>query len=174
MLGSLGAGQPMFVSMMGKWAPPFGIAIVFDGLSGTLLAVALTVAVAAYIHSWNLLPRHIEHGWFHPLFHMLILGVNFSFLTGDLFNLFVAFEIMLMASYALMCLGGTRQQMSQAFKYVLLNLVGSTVFVLTAGMIYGVTGTLNYADLARFVAENEGALPPAFRRSRSRCCSCSA
>lgn len=163
MLGSLGADQPMFVSMMGKWAPPFGIAIVFDGLSGTLLAIALTVAVAAYIHSWNLLPRHIEHGWFHPLFHMLILGVNFSFLTGDLFNLFVAFEIMLMASYALMCLGGTRQQMSQAFKYVLLNLVGSTVFVLTAGMIYGVTGTLNYADLARFVAENEGALPTGFQ-----------
>lgn len=163
LLGSLGPDQTMLVSMMGKWAPPFGIAIVFDGLSGSLIAIALTVAIAAYIHSWNLLPTNIERGWFHPLFHMLILGVNFSFITGDLFNLFVAFEIMLMASYALMCLGGTRQQMSQAFKYVMLNLVGSTIFVLTAGMIYGITGTLNYADLARFVSENEGTLPTGFQ-----------
>lgn len=163
LLSGIGTDHPMFVSMMGQWAPPYGIAIVFDGLSGTLLAIALTVAIAAYIHSWNILPRNIERGWFHPLYHMLILGVNFSFLTGDLFNLFVAFEIMLMASYALMFLGGTRQQMSQAFKYVMLNLVGSTIFVLTAGMIYGVTGTLNYADLARFVAENEGALPTGFQ-----------
>jgi multicomponent Na+:H+ antiporter subunit D len=163
LLSGINTEHPMLVSMMGQWAPPYGIAIVFDGLSGTLLAVTLTVAIAAYIHSWNILPRNIERGWFHPLYHLLILGVNFSFLTGDLFNLFVAFEIMLMASYALMCLGGTRQQMSQAFKYVMLNLVGSTVFVLTAGMIYGVTGTLNYADLARFVAENEGALPTGFQ-----------
>ena len=157
---------PIIVSYLGSWQPPYGIAICFDGLSAILVAVANVVAIAAYLHSFNTIAPTMERGWFHPLFHLLVLGVNFSFLTGDLFNLFVAFEIMLMASYALIVLGGGRGQMAQAYKYVVLNLVGSTVFVLCAGLLYGLVGTLNYADLARIVSEARTtgeALPTGFQ-----------
>ncbi len=159
------AEQPL-VSSMGSWPAPYGIAIVFDGLAGALLLVAATVATAAYLTAFSLLDERLERGWFHPLFHLLVLGINFSFITGDLFNLFVAFEIMLMASYGLMCLGGSKHQLSQAFKYVILNLVGSTIFVLSAGLIYGLVGTLNYADLARIAiqtADNGQTLPAGFQ-----------
>jgi len=140
------------LTLMGAWPAPFGIAVVYDGLSGALLVVTSVVMVGVLVASSSLLPRHVEGGWFHPLFHLLIMGVNFSFLTGDLFNLFVAFEIMLMASYALIALGGSRDQLGQTYKYVVLNLLGSTVFVLAAGLVYGMMGTLNHADLARIVA----------------------
>lgn len=146
-------GSPFF-SMMGDWPAPFGIAIVVDSMSGVLLTVASIVALACYIHSFNTLDRRLEQGWFHPLFHFLLMGVNLSFLTGDLFNLFVAFEVMLMASYALLCTGATKLQLSHAYKYVMLNLIGSTIFVLGAGLLYGMVGTLNFADLARIVAES--------------------
>ncbi|MEQ9617404.1 MAG: proton-conducting transporter membrane subunit [Phycisphaerales bacterium] len=156
----------MHLSHIGEWKPPYGIAIVFDGVSGVLLLVSSLVALACYLHSFSVLDRRVEKGWFHPLFHLLMMGVNFAFLTGDLFNLFVAFEIMLMASYALLTLGGSRQTLSQAYKYVILNLIGSTIFVLGAGIVYGMMGTLNYADLARMVAEahaNGEALPRGFQ-----------
>lgn len=153
LIAGLGGGEGIALSQMGGWRAPFGITVVFDGISGLLLCVAQVVALGCYLASFSLIERRIERGWFHPLFHMLLLGVNFSFLTGDLFNLFVAFEIMLMSSYGLLCLGASRRQLSQAYKYVILNLIGSTVFVLAAGMVYGLMGTLNYADLARMVAE---------------------
>lgn len=161
----IGSGGGVLVSRMGGWAAPYGIAVVLDGLSGGLMLVACLVSLAVYVASFGMIGERIERGWYHPLFHLLVLGVNFSLLTGDLFNLFVAFEIMLMASYGMMCLGGTSRQLSQAYKYVILNLVGSTVFVLTAGMVYGMVGTLNYADLARVVAESRDggeALPAGF------------
>ncbi len=156
---------PTFVTQSGGWKAPFGISIVFDGLSGMLIIAANIVAAACFIHSFGSISRRHERGWFHPLFHMMLMGINFSFLTGDLFNLFVAFEIVLMSSYALICLGGSRQQLTQAYKYVMLNLIGSTFFVLGAGLVYGMMGTLNLADLARIVAETQAngeALPPGF------------
>ena len=163
---SLDGGDGVLLSNLGNWPAPFGITIVLDGISGPLLIITQLVALACYLHSFSVLnPRH-ERGWFHPLFHLLIMGVNFSFLTGDLFNLFVAFEIMLLASYALLCLGSTQKQLTQAYKYVILNLVGSTMFVLGAGIVYGMVGTLNYADLARIMAEvrlEQRELPAAFQ-----------
>lgn len=155
----------LVMSRMGGWPAPFGIAIVFDGISGILLTSASVVSIACLVDSFSSIPKRLELGWFHPLFHLLVMGVNFSFLTGDLFNLFVAFEIMLMASYALMTLGGTADQAKQAYKYILLNLLGSGIFVLGAGVMYGLMGTLNYADLARMVAEagvSGEALPAGF------------
>lgn len=163
---TLPAGTNLYLSRVGAWAPPFGIAIVVDGISGILLTTAALVALACFIDAFTSVPRRLEQGWFHPLFHLLVMGVNFSFLTGDLFNLFVAFEIMLMASYALMTLGGSADQVKQAYKYVLLNLLGSTIFVLGAGLMYGMMGTLNYADLARLVHEahvHGRALPSGFK-----------
>ncbi|MEO1130336.1 MAG: proton-conducting transporter membrane subunit [Planctomycetota bacterium] len=151
----------LHLTALGKWPAPFGIAVVFDNISGALVCIASIVALACYVHSFGSLPANVERSWYHPLVHLLLMGVNFSFITGDLFNLFVAFEIMLMASYGLLCVGAERRQISQAYKYIILNLLGSTVFVLSAGLIYGALGTLNYADLARVIRERQmdGTLP---------------
>ncbi|MBL1218223.1 MAG: Na+/H+ antiporter subunit D [Planctomycetes bacterium] len=143
----------IFVSQMSDWPAPFGISIVFDGLSGLLVAASSMVALGCYIHSFSLMHPMTQRRYFHPLIQLLMFGVNLSFLTGDLFNLFVSFEIMLMASYAMLTLGAERRQLTQAYKYILLNLIASTVFVIAAGLVYGLMGTLNMADLARIVAE---------------------
>ncbi|MEM8835528.1 MAG: proton-conducting transporter membrane subunit [Planctomycetota bacterium] len=165
-LGSLESGAPpLLYSVAGSWPAPFGIAIMFDWLSGLLVTITSVIGLAASFHTMDVMPERNERSWFHPLLFLLIMGVSFSFLTGDLFNLFVGFEIMLMASYAMMCLDGSKRVLAQAYKYVIINLIGSSVFVLAAGMIYGVTGTLNFADLARWVSEmntTEGGVPTAF------------
>ncbi|MFP4145425.1 MAG: proton-conducting transporter membrane subunit [Phycisphaeraceae bacterium] len=150
-------GGAVLVSQMGGWSAPYGISVVFDSLSGLMLAAASAVALGSYIHSFGSVQPRIERRYFHPLVQALIVGVNLSFLTGDLFNLFVSFEVMLMASYALMCLGTSRKQLTQAYKYVLLNLLASTVFVMAAGMTYGMMGTLNIADLSRMTWEAKAA-----------------
>jgi len=144
----------LILSRMGAWELPFGIATAIDGISGPMLLVTALVSLACFVASWSIIEPRLERGWFHPLFHFLVMGLNFSFLTADLFNLFVAFEIMLMASYALLGLGATRAQLGQAYKYLALNLIASTVFVLAAGLMYGLVGTLNLADLARIVHES--------------------
>ncbi|MEM7682253.1 MAG: proton-conducting transporter membrane subunit [Planctomycetota bacterium] len=145
----------LLVSQSGDWAAPYGITLAFDSLSGVLIAAASAVALGAYLHSFSSLAYDVERRYFHALVQMLMFGVNLSFLTGDLFNLFVGFEVMLMASYGLVTLGTTRTQMRQAYKYVLLNVLAGSIFLMAAGMVYGMTGTLNLADLARMVAEAE-------------------
>lgn len=143
-----GSSVTVLTSQMGNYPAPFGVSIVVDPLAALMLTSAAIVCLAVMVYSvgqmWAL-----EKGYFHALFHWLVMGVNWSFMTGDLFNLFVAFEIMLMASYAMFCIGTTREQMRHAYKYVLLNLFGSTLLVTGAGLVYGQTGTLNMADLAR-------------------------
>ncbi len=155
-------GQPLpggiLVAQMGNWPAPFGITVAVDLLAALMLAIAATVCLAVFIYCVTQLAPNLRGGYFHPLYHLLILGVQWSFITGDIFNLFVAFEIMLMASYAMFCIGTTTAQMRQAYKYVLLNLVGSTLFVTVAGLLYGQLGTLNMADIAR-IAATPGALP---------------
>lgn len=155
----------VLTTQLGDWPAPFGISLVFDALSGLLLAASALVALACYIHSFSSLKPEAERRYFHPLAHLLVFGVNLSFLTGDLFNLFVAFEVMLMASYALITLGSTRKQLTQAYKYVLLNLLASTIFVAAAGMVYGMFGTLNIAHLTaivRHTVESGERLPTGF------------
>lgn len=155
----------MLVAQAGGWPAPFGISVCFDALSGSLLLAANVVALACYVHSFGSLPRRSVRGWYHPLLHLVVMGVNYSLITGDLFNLFVAFEVMLLASYALLCVGASREQLAQAYKYVMLNLIGSTIFVLGAGLVYGMMGTLNFADLAVMVSsmDAEEGLPTGFR-----------
>ena len=143
----------ILVSQVGGWPAPFGITLVFDSLSGLLICAGLVVALGCYIHGFSSLSLKTERRYFHPLIQLLLVGVNQCFLTGDLFNLFVGFEIMLMASYGLLSIGGSRRQMGQAYKYLILNLIASTIFVISAGMIYGMFGTLNIADLAQTVTE---------------------
>lgn len=147
--------ESILVSQMGGWTAPFGISIVFDSLSGLLICAAAMVGLGAYVHSFSVINPVTERRYYHPLMQFLMFGVNLSFMTGDLFNLFVAFEIMLMASYALLTIGGSKAQLTQAYKYILLNVLASTIFLMAAGMVYGMFGTLNIADLARIVAEIE-------------------
>jgi multicomponent Na+:H+ antiporter subunit D len=152
-------GGPI-VSQMGGWPAPFGISLVFDSFSGMLIAAASVVTIGCLLFATETIEEAEPRGWMHPLVHLLVMGVQFSFLTGDLFNLFVAFEIMLMASYALLVIGGSKRQLTQAYKYVMLNLIASTVFVIAAGLVYGMMGTLNFADLARIVQESDPVTNP--------------
>lgn len=143
MEASAGVPVPYF---LGDWAAPFGIVLVVDRLSALMIALTavIGVAVVAYAaHGCDLEGRN-----FHTLLHFQIMGLNGAFLTGDIFNLFVFFEILLIASYGLMLHGGGRARISAGLHYVVLNLAGSALFVIALGMIYGSLGTLNMADLA--------------------------
>lgn len=154
------AGGPPLVGHMGDWPAPFGIALVVDAFSAIMLAIAGLMAVAVAVYSLgNGAPARDRRG-FHPLFHGLLLGVAGSFATGDLFNLYVWFEVMLIASFGLLVLDGTREQIEGGIKYVALNLIGTSFFLVSVGLLYGLTGTLNLADLARTVplVENQGAV----------------
>ncbi|MGF1593017.1 MAG: monovalent cation/H+ antiporter subunit D [Kiloniellaceae bacterium] len=141
------AGGPPQLYELGNWPAPFGIVLVLDRLSAlmVLLTGILSVAVAIYAISseWDRRGRH-----FHALFQFQLMGINGAFLTGDVFNLFVFFEVLLIASYGLMLHGGGAARMKAGVQYVTVNLAGSTLFLLAVGTLYAVTGTLNMADLA--------------------------
>ncbi len=136
---------------VGAWPAPFGVVLVLDRLSATMLLLASALALAVLIYAvagWDKRGRH-----FHALFHFQLLGLNGAFLTGDIFNLFVFFEVMLIASYGLMLHGGGARRLRAGFQYVAINLVASTLFLVAVGLIYGVMGTLNMADLAAKIPE---------------------
>jgi multicomponent Na+:H+ antiporter subunit D len=132
---------------VGNWVAPFGIAIVADLFNCILLVVSATLALAIVIYSLGSIDTKRELFGYHPLFHFLLMGVSGSFLTGDMFNLYVWFEVMLMASFVLLALGGERPQLEGAIKYVTINLISSAIFLAAVGTLYGATGTLNMADL---------------------------
>jgi len=132
--------------LLGNWPAPFGIVLVLDRLAATMLLLGSLLATGVVIAAFGDWDRHGRH--FHPLFQFQLLGINGAFLTGDLFNLFVFFEVLLIASYGLMLHGGGARRLKAGFHYVAINLVGSTVFLFAVGIIYAITGTLNMADLA--------------------------
>jgi len=136
------------VMQMGAWPAPFGISLVADLLAAILVAVTGLIGLAVAVYSLGSIDEARERHGYHPLFHVLLMGVCAAFLTGDLFNLYVAFEVMLMASFVLLSLGGERAQLEGALKYVTLNLLSSAIFLAAVGVLYGVTGTLSLADLA--------------------------
>lgn len=138
------------VYAIGDWQAPFGIVLVADQLS-TLLAV-LTSLLGLAVVLYSAAGDDEKGSFFHPLVHFLILGVNGAFLTGDLFNLFVFFEVLLIASYSLLMHNGDKHNTRAALQYVILNLVGSSVFLIALGVLYGVLGTLNIADMTQKVA----------------------
>jgi len=132
---------------LGNWPAPFGIVLVLDRLAA--LMVLLTALLALAVVSYAVLTKLDRRGWhFHPLFHFQLLGLNGAFLTGDLFNLFVFFEVLLIASYGLMLHGQGAARLAAGVQYVVINLIGSTLFLFAVGILYGVTGTLNMADMA--------------------------
>jgi len=135
------------VYFLGNWPAPFGIVLVLDRLSAlrVLLTALLALAVQLYAigSNWDARGRH-----FHALFQFQLMGICGAFLTGDAFNLFVFFEVLLIASYGLMIHGGGKDRLRAGVQYVAYNLIGSTLFLFALATIYGITGTLNIADLA--------------------------
>jgi len=144
------------VSMIGGYAAPYGISFVADRLACIMLCLSMTVAtVVSFYTLFTVAPIQQRH-FFYPLFQVLLLGVNWSFITGDLFNLFVSYEVMLIGSYGSMMVGASRQQVRQTMMYVAVNLVGGALFVVGLGLVYALLGTLNMADAARITAELSG------------------
>lgn len=132
--------------LLGDWPAPFGIVLVLDRLSALMLLLTQILALAVVLHAaagWDRQGRH-----FHALFQFQLMGLNGAFLTGDVFNLFVFFEVLLIASYGLFLHGAGAARLVTGFKYVTVNLLASTLFLFAVGTIYAVTGTLNMADLA--------------------------
>jgi multicomponent Na+:H+ antiporter subunit D len=138
----------VLVLLAGHWPAPVGITLVVDLLSALMLWFAALVALVAILFSYVEAPARIAHPLRQPLVQFLMVGVNLSLITGDLFNLFVAFEIMLIASYALLTLEADNWDIQQAFPYVAINILGSTLFLCAAGLTYSLFGSLNFADLA--------------------------
>src|SRR5690625_4587240 len=137
----------------GTWVAPYGIIFVADSLSILIvLATSLITMVIALIAP-KLVPEQKEKYFFYAFFFFLISGVSGAFLTGDLFNLFVFFEVLLMASYGLIVLGGEKRQLRESFKYLLFNLFSSVIFVTTVSFLYAVVGTVNMAHIAERVHE---------------------
>ncbi len=136
---------------LGNWAPPFGIVLVLDRLSAVMLLV--TSVLAFFSLAYAVRGGDQASGSFHGLVQFLVLGVNGAFLTGDLFNLFVFFEVMLIASYSLLLHGGGAERARAGLHYVIINLAGSALFLVAVAALYGVTGSLNMADMAVKVAQ---------------------
>ena len=137
---------------LGNWPPPFGILLVLDRLAALMLLLTALVALASLLYA--IASATDRHGrYFHILFQFQLFGLNGAFVTGDLFNLFVCFEILLIASYGLLLHGGGRELARAGLHYVVLNLTGSALFLIGIGILYGVTGTLNMADLALRIAQ---------------------
>jgi multicomponent Na+:H+ antiporter subunit D len=136
------------VVQIGSWAAPFGITFVADLFTSILLVVTGIIGTAVAVYALGDIDPRREKFGYYPLYHVLLMGVSGAFLTGDLFNLYVWFEVMLIASFVLTALGGEKAQMEGALKYVTLNLLASALFLAAVGTLYGVAGTLNLADLA--------------------------
>ncbi len=146
-------GDGIQVEQIGDWPAPFGITLVADLLSAALVVVTGVLGVVVMVASFGGIDVRRESFGYYPLLLVLLVGVTGAFLTGDIFNLFVMFEVMLIASFVLLALGGERAQLEGAIKYVTINLVGSAFFLAAAGILYGLTGTLNMADLSLRLAE---------------------
>jgi multicomponent K+:H+ antiporter subunit D len=149
-LAGLAADGATHVYRLGDWPAPFGIVLVLDRLSALMVLLTATLALIVLIHAiatgWDARGKH-----FHALFQFQLMGICGAFLTGDVFNLFVFFEVLLIASYGLMIHSGGRARMQAGLQYVVMNLAGSTLFLFALGTLYASTGTLNIADLARVI-----------------------
>jgi len=146
---------------LGGWAPPFGIVLVLDRLAALMLLVTSLLALASMLYASA--GEDAPGRNFHALFQFQLLGLNGAFLTGDVFNLFVFFEIMLIASYGLLLQHGRPDRSRAGLHYVVLNLAGSLLFLIAVGILYGVLGTLNLADLAVKAAQVKPADAPLVR-----------
>jgi multicomponent K+:H+ antiporter subunit D len=154
--GSIGIG----FYLPGNWATPFGIVLVVDRLSAMMMVLTALLALPALIYAAAAWHRQGQH--FHSMFQFLLMGLNGAFLTGDLFNLFVFFEVLLAASYGLLLHGGGQLRVRAGLHYIAINLTGSALFLIGVSLVYGATGTLNMAHLANLVPTLPEARRPLF------------
>jgi multicomponent Na+:H+ antiporter subunit D len=150
----------VIAAQMGGWAAPFGITLVADLLSAVMVVITAITGLAVAIYALSDIDAEKSRMGYHALFQVLIGGVTGAFVTGDLFNLYVWFEVMLISSFGLLVLGRSREQIDGGVKYVALNLISTVMFLSGTGLLYGMTGTLNMADLSLAVreVENQGLL----------------
>ncbi len=132
--------------LLGNWPAPFGIALALDRLSALMLLLTAAIALPSLLYAGPRWAARAPH--FHAFFQLQLAGLNGAFLTADLFNLFVCFELLLIASYALLLHGAGAKALGAGFRYVVVNLVASSLFLIAVSLLYGVAGTLNLADLA--------------------------
>ena len=151
LLAEVGASGPI-AAQMGGWPAPFGITLVADTLSAVMVVITGITALAVALYATADVEGPAEGLGYHALFAVLIGGVTGAFLTGDLFNLYVWFEVMLISSFGLLVMDGRRAQLDAGIKYVTLNLISTVLFLGAIGLLYGATGTLNLADLRGAVA----------------------
>lgn len=150
-LNLMAAGGEVLVYRLGNWPAPFGIVLMLDRLSALMLI--LTAILAVIVQLYGIGSGWDRKGWhFHSLWLFQLMGLNGAFLTGDAFNLFVFFEVLLIASYGLMIHGGGPMRLRAGVQYISYNLAGSALFLAALGTLYSVTGTLNMADMAERVA----------------------
>ncbi len=135
-------------ALLAGYSAPYGIAFVADRLSCIMLCLSMSIGTVALAYTFWTSTELQQKYFFYPLFQIVLLGVNWAFITGDLFNLFVAYEVMLIGSYGMMMVGASKVQVRQTMKYIAINIVGGSLFVVGIGLIYACCGTLNMADLA--------------------------
>lgn len=137
----------------GDWPVPFGITMVADGMSTLLVFTTFVLAFFIVWYGFDLIGTGREKHFYYPGIMMILTGVTGAFTTGDIFNLFVFFEVLLMSSYLLIVLGGEKKQLRESIKYILVNVVSSAFFVITVAYLYSVVGTLSMADISTKIAD---------------------
>ncbi|MFA5537216.1 MAG: Na+/H+ antiporter subunit D [Bacillota bacterium] len=143
----------MIVLPVGAFPAPFSIVLAADVFGAIMVVLAAIVAFVTLYYSFLTIDKGRESHFYYTLFALQIMGINGAFMTGDIFNLFVFFEILLLSSYALLVLGGEPYQLQEGFKYIILNMISGVVFLIAVAVLYSVVGTLNMADIAVKVAE---------------------
>jgi multicomponent Na+:H+ antiporter subunit D len=152
------SGAGIQVAQLGGWPAPFGISFVADHLSAIMVLINGIMGCAVAVYALRDIDAARERLGYHAVFQVLLGGINGAFLTGDLFNLYVWFEVLLISSFVLLTLGNGREQLVGGVKYVAVNLVSSLLFLAATGLVYGATGTLNLADLALKVPQAQPGL----------------
>lgn len=142
------------VAEVGSWPAPYGIVLISDVLSSMLIVVESIIAICVIIYSWSEVDKACCKAGFYPAYCVLLAGVSGAFLTGDLFNLYVWFEVILIASFVLLTLHADNFQLEAAVKYAVMNLIATLILLTAIAFIYGLTGTLNMADLAQHLSQS--------------------
>ena len=151
----LETGSGDVISNLGGWPAPVGITLVADRFAGLILMISTTVVVAVLVYSISQLGRDVLDWSFHPKFLVLLAGVSLTLTTGDLFTLFVGFEVTLIASYTLLTVRSGTKQVRSTMTYVVVNLIASVLFLATIAIAYSSTGTLDLADMASRLGDTE-------------------